>query len=226
MLEDLEEKPECKRDAKNLYHKLVKLEYAVLTVVWEEVMEHFNRTSKKLQTLGSDVFEGYLPLASLLSFVKELQENSVDKIAHYESVAKGLCEYITSNYSDVSKLIVIKKFADGTSDRASLRGAEQFRIEVLNEVYDCLIIQLSKRMGPYEQIAKRFEFLLELLTNSEFDKNSIKLIILHYKDDIDHKLINECHQFKEYLHLRKSWNTEENTASKMQCTEVLQFTYE
>ncbi|GCB85110.1 hypothetical protein scyTo_0025716, partial [Scyliorhinus torazame] len=70
---DSEEKPECKRDAKNLYHKLVKLEYAILTVVWEEVLERFNKTTKKLETPGFDVFEGYLLLSSLLSFVKELK---------------------------------------------------------------------------------------------------------------------------------------------------------
>uniref|UniRef100_A0A0L8GGT7 Uncharacterized protein n=1 Tax=Octopus bimaculoides TaxID=37653 RepID=A0A0L8GGT7_OCTBM len=226
MLEDLEEKPECKRDANNLYHKLVKLEYAILTVVWEEVRECFNKTSKKFQTPGSDVFEGYLLLASLFSFVKELQENPANKIAHYATVTKGLSEYIISNYSDISNCIVTKKFADGTSDRASLEEAEKFRIEVLNQVYDCLIIQLSKRMDPNEQIAKRFKFLSGLMNNLEFVENSIKLIILHYKDDIDHKLINECYQFKEYLHLRKSWNTEEITPSKMQCTEVLQFIYE
>uniref|UniRef100_A0A0L8HFS2 Uncharacterized protein n=1 Tax=Octopus bimaculoides TaxID=37653 RepID=A0A0L8HFS2_OCTBM len=130
-----------KRDAKNSYHKLVKLEYAILRVVWEEVMERFNKTSQKLQTPGFYVFEGCLLLASLLSFVKELQENSDDRNVHYESVAKGLCEYITSNYSDVSKRIVTKKFTDGTSDRASLKGVEKFRREVLNQVYDCLIIQ-------------------------------------------------------------------------------------
>uniref|UniRef100_A0A0L8I204 HAT C-terminal dimerisation domain-containing protein n=1 Tax=Octopus bimaculoides TaxID=37653 RepID=A0A0L8I204_OCTBM len=185
-------------------------------------MECFNKTRKKLQTPGSDVFEGYLLLASLLSFVKELRENSANRIAHYESVAKGLCEYITSNYSDVYKRIVTKEFADGTSDRASMKRAEKFRIEVLNQVYDCLIIQLSKRMEPYEQIAKRYKFLSELINNSEFDENSIKLIISHYKGDIDHKSINECYQFKEYLHFRKSQNTEENTPSKMPCTEVLQ----
>uniref|UniRef100_A0A0L8H5P4 Uncharacterized protein n=1 Tax=Octopus bimaculoides TaxID=37653 RepID=A0A0L8H5P4_OCTBM len=156
MFEDSEEK----QDTKNLYHKLVKLEYAVLTVVCEEVMERFNETSKKLQTPCSDVFVGYLLLPSLLLFVKELRDNSTNRIAHYESVSKRI-------------------------------------EEVLNHVYDCLIIQLSKRMGPYEQIAKRFKFLLELMNNSEFDEDSIKLIISHYKDDIDHKLINECYQFKE-----------------------------
>ncbi|XP_036363667.1 uncharacterized protein LOC115217918 [Octopus sinensis] len=223
--QDSKEKPECERDAKNLYHKLVKLEYAVLTVVWEEVMKCFDKTSKKLQTPGFYVFEICLLLASLLSFAKELRENSADRNAHYESVAKGSCEYITSNYSDVSKCIIIKKFVDGISDRASLKGAEKYRIKVLNQVNDCLIIQFSKMMDPYKQIAKRFKFLSASMDNSEFDENSIKLIISHYKDDIDHKLINECY-FNEYLHLRKSWNTEENTPSKMQCTEVLQLIYE
>ncbi|GCB83904.1 hypothetical protein scyTo_0024748 [Scyliorhinus torazame] len=145
-----------------------------------------------------------------------------NRIAHYESEAKGLVEDITSSYSDASKRIVTRKFSDGTSGIASLRGADKFRIEVLYQPYDCLIIQLRKRIDPYEQIAKRFKFLSELVNNSEIDEDSIKLIISYYKDDIDHKLVNECYQFKEYLHLRKSQNTEENTPSKMQCAEVLQ----
>ena len=105
----------------------------------------------------------------------------------------------------------------------TLRGADKFRIEVLHQLYDCLVIQLCKRIDPYEQIAKRFKFLSELVSNSEIDEDSIKLIIKsYYKDNTDHKLGNECYQFKEYLHLRKSQNTEENTSSKMQCAEVLQ----
>ncbi|GCB66549.1 hypothetical protein scyTo_0010116 [Scyliorhinus torazame] len=195
IFEDSEEKLECKRDAKNLYHKLVKLEYAILTVVWEEVLERFNKTSKELQTPGFDVFEGYLLLSSLLLFVKELRENSADRIAHYESEAKGLCEDITSSYSDASKCIVARTFSDGTSGIASLRGADKFRIDVLCQLYDCLIIQLRKKIDPYEQIAKRFKFLAELVNNSEIDEDSIKLIILYYKDDIEHKLVNECYQF-------------------------------
>ncbi|GCB66187.1 hypothetical protein scyTo_0000558 [Scyliorhinus torazame] len=214
IFEESEEKPECKRDAKNLYHKLVKLEYAILTVVWEEVLERFNKTSKKLQTPGLDVFEGYLLLSSLLLFVKELRENSADRFAHYESEAKGWCEDITSSYSDASKRIVTRKFSDGTSGIASLRGADKFRIEVLYQLYDCLIIQLRKRIDPDEQIAKRFKLLSELVNNSEIDEDSIKLKISYYKDDIDHKLVNECYPFKEYLHLRKSQNTEENMLSK------------
>jgi len=41
-------KSEYKQDAKNLYQELVKLEYAILTAFWEEVLESFNKPSKKL----------------------------------------------------------------------------------------------------------------------------------------------------------------------------------
>ena len=68
------QKLEYKGDAKNLYCTLVKLEYAISTVIWEDVLEHFNKTSKKLQTLGFDIFESYLLPSSLLSFFKELWE--------------------------------------------------------------------------------------------------------------------------------------------------------
>ena len=101
-------------------------------------------------------------------------------------------------------------------------GQSSFFSKELNQLYDCLVIQLYKSFDPYDPIAKRFKFLSELVNNSEIDKDSIKLIILYYKDDIDHKSVNEWYQFKEYLHLRKSQNTEENTPSKIQCIEVLQ----
>ena len=61
-------------------------------------------------------------------------------IAHCEFEAKGLCENITSSYSDADERAVIKKVSDGTIGRASFVGADKFRIEVLNRLYDCLIV--------------------------------------------------------------------------------------
>ena len=66
-------------------------------------------------------------------------------------------------------------------------------------------------------------FLSQLTDDSKIDEDSIKLAISYYKDDIDHKLVNECYQFKEYIHHKNKYqNTEGNSGSKMQCTEVLQ----
>ena len=118
---------------------------------------------------------------------------------HCESEAKGSCEDITSSYSNASKCIVTKKFSDGTDGSASLRGADKFRIEVLNQLYACLVIQLCKRIDPYKQIVRRFKFLSEFVNNSEIDEDSPKLIISYYKDDIDHKLVNEYYLVQRIL---------------------------
>ena len=105
---------------------------------------------------------------------------------------------------------LLQKISDGISGSASLRGPDKFMIEVLNQLYDCLVIQLCERIDPYEQIVKRFKSLSELVNNSEIDKDSIKCVMSYYKDDIDPKLVLSV---KEYLHLRKSQNTEHNMAS-------------
>lgn len=101
------------------------------------MLENFNKESKKFQTPGFDLLEGYLLLSSLLLFVKELQENSADRILHYESETKGLCEDVISSFADTSKCIITKKFSYEASDRAYLRRADKSRIKIQNLLYDC-----------------------------------------------------------------------------------------
>ena len=70
--EESEEKLDCKREANILFKKLIKLENAILTIIWEEVLERFNKVSQILQTLGLDISEGYELIFSLELFVKEM----------------------------------------------------------------------------------------------------------------------------------------------------------
>ncbi|XP_072346501.1 uncharacterized protein [Scyliorhinus torazame] len=136
IFEDSEEKPECKRDAKNLYHKLVKLEYAIFTFVWEEVLDISTkqvRNAKPLVLMYLKVIFCYHLCFHLLKSSEKIQPIGL----HTESDAKGLCDDITSSYSDASKLIVTRTFSDGTSGIISLRGADKFRIEVLYQLYEC-----------------------------------------------------------------------------------------
>uniref|UniRef100_A0A0L8I3Z2 HAT C-terminal dimerisation domain-containing protein n=1 Tax=Octopus bimaculoides TaxID=37653 RepID=A0A0L8I3Z2_OCTBM len=145
-------------------------------------MEHFNKTRKKLQTLGSDVFEGYLLLTSLLSFLKELRENSAAKIAPYESVAKGSCEYITSNYSYVYKRIVTKKFADGTNDRAFTQNTKENTpskmqcTEALQLIYEQQLIEVSPNITTALQL-----YLTMPITSCEGERSSSKLAFVKNK---------------------------------------------
>ena len=75
-----------------------------------------------------------------------------------------------------------------------------------------------RKGGSYEHTMKRFKFLADLTQNSNTDKNNIKLITCHYKD-IDNKLVDDCHQFKE---CSRVVNVHEN----LKCPEILQLIYE
>jgi hypothetical protein len=64
-------------------------------------------------------------------------------------------------------------------------------------------------------IGKRLKFLADLTRNTDIDGDTIKIIIRHYLENIDEKLVIECRQFKECIRLV---NTHEN----MKYPEILQ----
>jgi len=71
----------------------------------------------------------------------------------------------------------------------------------------------------YAHIGNRLKFLIDLTRNTDIDGDTIKIIIRHYIENIDEKLVNECRQFKEYIRLV---STHEN----MEYPKILQLIYE
>ena len=55
-----------------------------------------------------------------------------------------------------------------------------------------------KRNVSYKHIGKRLKFLADFTRNTDIDNVNMTLIICHYKEDIDEKLLNECHKFKVF----------------------------
>ncbi|XP_065664397.1 uncharacterized protein LOC136086059 [Hydra vulgaris] len=100
--EESEEKLDCKREANILFKKLIKLENAILTIFWEEVLERFNKVSHILQTPGLDVSKGYELIFSLELFVNEMRKNSEEKMNEFKKKAKNLSEENTGNYNDLN----------------------------------------------------------------------------------------------------------------------------
>jgi len=64
-----------------LIRKLIKLEYALLTEIWEGIFERSNKTNEKLQIPALGVCEVYLVLLSLNVFIDEQRENSDKKMS-------------------------------------------------------------------------------------------------------------------------------------------------
>ena len=209
--EESEEKLDCKREANILSKKLVKLENAILTIIWEEVLERFNKVSQILQTPGLDVSEGYELIFSLELFVKEMRKNSEEKMNEFEKKTKNLSEEITGNYNDLNKRRKIHIF----------NGKDKFRVEVYNVLFDSLANELSKRGRVYKEINKKYKFLLNIgkRDHSHIDMESINYVISFYNNDIDAGLIKECTQFMEYLQIT-------NKEKQTKCSSMLKLIYE
>jgi len=73
------------------------------------------------------------------------------------------------------------------------------------------MVQLMKRSGSYKHVGKRLKFLADWTRNTDIDDMNMKLIICHYKEDMDEKLFNECLKFKEYLR----WSMHTNTLNPL-----------
>jgi hypothetical protein len=99
----LEEKPEHKKDATNLFKKLIQFQYTIVTAIWKDILECFSKTTDKLQTHDFDIYEGYLLLSTLYLFITELKENSYKKLMECETKEIKMSNKINTSYSDIKK---------------------------------------------------------------------------------------------------------------------------
>lgn len=222
IFQESREKAECKSEAKNLYLALVTLETAVLTIVWDEVLERFNKVSKKIQSPGLDICEGFALISSLQSFVKTLRQNSESKYSEYETRAKELSPEIKRNYKDFDKRSRTRVYSDGERGTEVLREKNKFRVQVFIVLLDSLIAELDKRSNSYKALTGTFKFLMNLADNSgTIDNDSLNLVLSKYKNDIEEGLKSECIQFKEYIAIVHS-----NKNEAITCLEMYRLIYE
>lgn len=195
------EKVDFRKEARNLYMKMAKLETAILIIFWEEVLERFHLVNKKIQSPGLDICEGNKLIMSLKDFVNNLRHQSDQKLKEYEEKAKKLSASVGIDYNDINKRRITPKFSDRSTGEFLVNGAERFKRDTLNVALDKLIMDLNKRSQVYEICSKKFKFLMDLQDKNikNIDLESARHIIDYYPDDVDEHLVNECIQLKSYL---------------------------
>lgn len=94
------EKPDCRNEARSLYNKLVKKENAMLCILWEQILERFNKVSVKLQDPHLNLQEGYNLVNSLFLYLKEIKNDTESKVSEIGAKAMKLSDDIESTHSD------------------------------------------------------------------------------------------------------------------------------
>jgi hypothetical protein len=56
IFKDSEEESEHKQDEKNLFKRPIHFEYTILTAIWEDILEFFNKATEKLHTPDFDIY--------------------------------------------------------------------------------------------------------------------------------------------------------------------------
>ncbi|XP_065645337.1 zinc finger MYM-type protein 1-like [Hydra vulgaris] len=199
LIKDISQSKETQNDAQNLITKMNTFEIVFLTIFWNDILCHFNETSKILQKENLNLDVAVRILKSLLHFIKDLRS----QFENYQEKAKILLP--NTDYRDSSKKTKKRSrrmaFFDGEAEELEFQGSYKFKIETYLPVIDSLTSNLEKRTSAYEKINDNFGFLVNIQTiaNVELKDHCSNLAQTYKKDINENELFFECQQFKYYI---------------------------
>lgn len=212
---DTEQARETRDEALSLSRKMEKLEYIILSEIWNCILERIDKISNYLQkeTMTLDVATNMF--TSLDDFIINLR----DKFDYFESLAKQ--RNPESDYKDLAQRTKRRSsrqsFFDGSAPSVQLNGREKFKVETFLPIIDTLSVHLKQRLSSYKNISKRFDLFFRLKTlNSEELRQSCKEFAEFYYEDVNEKELEmECLHLTEYLKIVDSENEGTNSILKI-----------
>lgn len=187
---DIEEKIDVRREAKSLMKKFLKFEAAFMCVLWQTILERFNKVSEKLQKPGLDLLSGCDLIRSLQQFIFHERK----KFDEYENLAQNLSEKIMDNYEDFGK-----RKQKRSENQTILSGRKKLEVDTFFIIIDKLIYELDRRLNAYSLFYSQFKFLVNFKTDIEPDIESLNNCIKFYNVDLDDNLKTEINHFYQYI---------------------------
>jgi hypothetical protein len=190
--------PVSRCEAQGLVKSLSSVETGILTCLWQEILQRFNKTSICLQSPSMELQTGISLLISLQEFVLSLR----DKFEKFENAGKELSR--TNNYKSDTKRKTKRKrmWESGDAESTVFQSAsEQFRVNVFLVIIDQLSTALKKRVSAYTAASNRFAFLEKITESTEEEVRKGALCLQSfYPHDLEASSIeNEFVQFAAYI---------------------------
>jgi len=188
------ENSKTKCESTGLIKKMNRLEMCILVSFWNDILERFNSTSKKLQTIEIDLTIVINLYTSLINYVTDLRNT----FSHYEKLAMEKSEI--KEYKVVRKKKRKIPYDESCQGDTSFEARESFKINTYFVIIDSLLSELRKRKSCYDDINTMFGFFSNMidLPVIEVRKKATKLQS-QYPEDLDGSFINECIHFHGYL---------------------------
>lgn len=193
------EKAETRHKANSLYNRMTKLETGFYSVLWGEVLERFDKTSKSLQSETMDLNTAVLLLGSLCGFVESLRDE-FEKFVQEGKTLSGAEMFSKEKMRNRKRNVRLQPLDYAKGEEAQLTVADEFRVNGFIAVIDTLQIELRKRSAAYEKLSKLFGFLRNITRMSCEDiESSCRLVIATYTNDLSEALCSEMLHFSEFL---------------------------
>jgi len=162
--ENEDEKGDTRRTAANLAWKMCLLETAFMCVLWNKILQRFQKYNTTLQSASIDINVGVSLFTSLETFVAGIR-NDFDNL---EREAKELMEDVRQDYTSrfIRNRLKRRQLVEETGEpNVTLQGAQKFRVESVHVILDKVLASLSQRRNAYKQISEDFAFIKSLKDN-------------------------------------------------------------
>ena len=198
--EDRDQKASVRNEANALANKMDLFETALMTVLWDTILQRMNATSKSLQNSNLYLDAGVNLLESLKLFINNEVRNDFTRIE--ERAALLINEDLKDcKYQDeVSRKKKRKPFSDESNEaEVILTGRDNFIVNTVNAISDKLITELDHRIEAYKGIHDLFSLFFK---DKVDDMNTkISALIEEYKDDVNSDTTGD--EIKQFLHFAK-----------------------
>ncbi|XP_031329798.1 zinc finger MYM-type protein 1-like [Photinus pyralis] len=196
--ESAKEKAVTRLEAKTLYKNFDNYEYALMTILWDQLLSRINSTSKSLQKEDINILQGAKLLKSLSNYILDIRTCGFEDI---EQCADLLTENHVFPDEDTDRRVKKRKlqFDESRTNDTCLVGRQGFIVTVHNVVCDVLIAEINRRSTAYNEVLADFSVFFEQNMDKEDFETRVRNLMTRYSEDIDvENFKEELKQFLKY----------------------------
>lgn len=206
---------EHKSTARSLLKKLIKFQTVFLLILWENILNKFDKISRALQKSNLDLSVAVKLFESLQQYMEALE-------TEFDTIFESCSDFFTRNVELNAKLSAVLHEEGRTRSerRGSSNSPDPLRSGIFIPIVKSLINELEPRSKVYSKLNKNFNFLVKLKNmNNEEISIACEKVASFYKSDISgDELTNECQMAKFYFNPVD--NSDEISHSSMYATIV------
>lgn len=194
---DLTEKSLARSEAKGILSTINRLEITFMIIFWGNILDRFNSTSKKLQSVEIDLSIVVELYESLINYITELRTDEMFDMFEDKAVKSSQTKQYDSQIKRKKKRTMKN---DEINSEIVLSERQIFKINTYFVILDSLLSALKKRKVAYDNLTYKYNFLNQLrsLESDEVYKYAERLQEI-YKNDLAPSFSNECVHFQGHI---------------------------